>query len=444
MRRGCPSASTTIANLRQHGALRPESGGCVADSASEREIPCKAAQVTRKAWPRDIEGSDLSRAAAQVWQQSLCLHRNADNVAWPKVRTIAAECRFSVRTAERGLAELHRNGWIGTPYSDAGGAWVGTAYHLHPDGKCCLRCEEVREHLQRGPRNNQRQRMTNGHPSSEVRRMTEASQTADKVSSRGDKNDAPYEEGTSSIRTLSKEPPTRRAREARTSSRAGDGHRGDNGEDPESERAFQELNELLVGPPLLWKGEMAISKAKEKFGFTWDEFKSQFKSSGLKQAGGLIYLAEHWSQWTKRRAPLPRKVPGKNCEPLFDFNRLRSFLNDCAAQMRRQPALPLQELAARMGILANDAEYYVDHFESLEEQLAAIEREMISAARALVDVEMPAIFKEARNQAAVYSDKMSTDQLGNLVQRYVDYAIVLRLGLPRLSLFSYDPKIKDD
>ena len=114
-------------------------------------ISIQAGRKEGRAQPRDVAGSDLSRIAAQVWQQSLCEHRNADNDAWPKVATIArTECRFSIRTAQRALAELQNKGWIRTPLGDAGGSRKGSLYHLHPDGATCERCHRSQGLKQRG------------------------------------------------------------------------------------------------------------------------------------------------------------------------------------------------------------------------------------------------------------------------------------------------------
>src|SRR5581483_5594193 len=76
-------------------------------------------QPSRKAQPRDIFGAKLSRSATQIWV-ALCDHRSAANLAYPKLDTLAGECRLSRRTVQRALEELRECGWICMPDGDAG------------------------------------------------------------------------------------------------------------------------------------------------------------------------------------------------------------------------------------------------------------------------------------------------------------------------------------
>lgn len=152
---------------------------------SSGPVPLRA---PRQAFQDDVFQSDLSRNARQTWG-ALCEHQNRrqyTGVVWPKVDTLAKEMGVSIRTVQRGLSELKKANWIGTPCGSQGGASNGTQYHLHPDQKPCMFCQAAARTLDRSSSLKPAPGVTSCHPL-EPRGVT-------KTTSRGDKNDIAYKE----------------------------------------------------------------------------------------------------------------------------------------------------------------------------------------------------------------------------------------------------------
>jgi hypothetical protein len=97
----------------------------------------------RLAKPSDIgQARYISNGAKRYWMNHLCKYRNAQNLAWPKLATAAADLVVSERCVQNYRRELIEANWICLPDGDAGGRPpIGTSggivIHLHPDGKPC-------------------------------------------------------------------------------------------------------------------------------------------------------------------------------------------------------------------------------------------------------------------------------------------------------------------
>lgn len=157
-------------------------------------------QTIRKAQPRDISDAGLSKRATIAWR-ILCDHANKDNMAWPKIRTIARESAYGRRSIQYGITELIGRGWVCAPFGAAGGRKAetqdrgnATTYHLHPDGKPCALhpCEST-------------QRTHYLHPLHPNERVQNTTLKGAICAGKGAKYDIAYKEGTSlenfSIRT---------------------------------------------------------------------------------------------------------------------------------------------------------------------------------------------------------------------------------------------------
>lgn len=156
----------------------------------ESDLPAETG-FFQLAQPRHIKHSCLSRTAAQLWAV-LCERRNGKNEAWPKIQSIARDCRISERTVQRGLAELKRAGWLGMlARSTGGGSHAAAVYHLHPNGAPCARCQKPQgTHHRKSP---ELEHKTHQSEAS-LRGDTLSSLGVTKTTSRGDKNDSAYKE----------------------------------------------------------------------------------------------------------------------------------------------------------------------------------------------------------------------------------------------------------
>ncbi|MGA7411389.1 MAG: helix-turn-helix domain-containing protein [Bryobacteraceae bacterium] len=71
--------------------------------------------------PSDIgQARNISNGAKRYWMNHLCKYRNAQNLAWPKLSTAAADLVISERSIQNHRRELIEANWICLPNGDAG------------------------------------------------------------------------------------------------------------------------------------------------------------------------------------------------------------------------------------------------------------------------------------------------------------------------------------
>jgi hypothetical protein len=119
--------------------------------------------------------------------------------------------------------------------------------------------------------------------------------------------------------------------------------------------------------------------------------------------------------------------------PPFSLDEVRSYLLKNAADLR---AGQFEELAARLGTFAAEADRHYQDLEALEQTLTALEDKLIATLRAAqTDDDMIAARRELDLQLRPYRSKMTAEQLSMLEKQYLDRSLLERSGLPRLSLF---------
>jgi hypothetical protein len=118
--------------------------------------------------------------------------------------------------------------------------------------------------------------------------------------------------------------------------------------------------------------------------------------------------------------------------PPFPLEELRAYLRANAA------ALPPEQgdIAAALERLAGEVERYYEDLESLEQRLTVLEEKMIAALRASqTEDALLETRRELDRQLRPYRGKMTADQLAMLEKQYLERNLLVKAGLPRLSLF---------
>ncbi len=275
----------------------------------------------RLARPSDIgQARNISNGAKRYWMNHLCKYRNAQNLAWPKLATAAADLVVSERSVQNYRRELIEANWICLPDGDAGGRPpVGTSggivIHLHPDGKAC-RLPRVESKQRAAQANKARSQQTADSPAA-VPKGEEPASFPDLTNRRKGEAVAPLrvkkttekgENGDAHIRNellielLKEEPST-------TSSRACETYRADlptsSGDD--DNRRLSDLGELrnsifedlerMCDPlhEINGQGRARILRAAEKNSFSLAQLRYAWRRDARVETGGVIRLAENWA-----------------------------------------------------------------------------------------------------------------------------------------------------
>jgi DNA-binding MarR family transcriptional regulator len=277
-------------------------------------------------------------------------------LVWPKVPTLARRMKVTVRTVQRALEELAAEGWIGTPFGDAGGAREGVVYHLHPDGRACLFCVAAARTI------NQRTQLpvnvSTGDKKSPLLNTTDdkltpvtgdisspvSKPTGDILAATGDIFDSAYKERTS-LRNLSKESSSTTA---------------PSDEPPEE---FFELmsHEIDLDDGVwrrIWKEARAIvpdATPEEIRFFFRDKARQVFRNRRLENPTGVILSSV--DQWFTRRRVLQRRSEAQKAalELAMMEEKLRTISSPLPAtnkvlepepQSRRSEAVPAADVRA--------------------------------------------------------------------------------------------------
>lgn len=128
-------------------------------------------------------------------------------------------------------------------------------------------------------------------------------------------------------------------------------------------------------------------------------------------------------------------APPKQSRPAFEPSDIAAYIE---ANTRALRAAGEDELAESLAAL--NREDLLADLEELEQRLTAIEEKMIAGLRAGASEET--LFEARRaldRQLRPYRGKMSTEQLAMLERQFLDRQLLEAAGLPRLSLFYFNP-----
>jgi hypothetical protein len=167
-----------------------------------------------------------------------------------------------------------------------------------------------------------------------------------------------------------------------------------------------------------------------------DEAFEKWRTRRIKRRfiNSVAYCAQAVMEAAER---VPSRESGKPpSEPPFSPQELRSHLGKAAVALHNRPEGAFQEIASSLDLLAAEADDQLQHLESLERRLTAMEDKITATLRTLTSVEdLTSIRESLDRELRPYRGKMSAEQLAMLERRYLDTALLERERLPRLSLF---------
>jgi hypothetical protein len=180
----------------------------------------------------------------------------------------------------------------------------------------------------------------------------------------------------------------------------------------------------------------------------------QWKNSGMPLEAVLRGISVAFEKWRRRPARARQAINSlaycapavleeaqamasnasiarENVKPPFEVDAVRAFVARNAGVLREKGRAEIAELLDALDV---DALY--QDLEQLEQQLTAIEEQMIATLRAAATGETLAEARRALDaDLKPYRGKMSVDQVEMLEKQFLERRLLEAAGLPRLSLF---------
>jgi hypothetical protein len=158
------------------------------------------------------------------------------------------------------------------------------------------------------------------------------------------------------------------------------------------------------------------------------------KKSKVQAVNSLAYCSQAVLTEAQTMAGALPAASKKEVEAPFSLDDLTQHLTRNAAALSAKPGL--EEIAAALARLAQEAPEHYGDLEQLEQRLTGLEEKMIATARAVqTEEELFQSRRELDLQLKPYRGKMSAPQLSMLEKQFLDRRLLERSQLPRLSLF---------
>lgn len=120
----------------------------------------------------------------------------------------------------------------------------------------------------------------------------------------------------------------------------------------------------------------------------------------------------------------------------FAADVLATYLEGALDAIQRCAGRPFVEAAESLSALLPQLPTFAGNFEELEQRLSALEEKIIAALRSELQAEDLFDMRQAlESEIRPYRSKMAASQIDMLERRYLDSAILQKVGIPRLSLF---------